>query len=445
MRYGRDGKIYEDNGKFQGINLGADFVAEHEWGINDMLKKFKCNDKLKGLNGKKIEYGRVNNVLDKGWYIITSSDHAIDKENGISETLLSWPTQKLVFNGKEVEVKSGWDSDNFAILTTSFDLYDQLYQAFVNKDIALSVGGRAFFANGGLNILIYSQIPKDVIKETEDKQKKYEENKSKLENSKEYKALISAQKEWKNKYSFSRSTPWDFMYLGDFDGRAGKGKFWLNPENQSHINSGWFTLSDLTDWVNGKGNIPKEGLFEDLKTELSIPLSTWAFNPIHDSDYRKNFRGISFNLWRDRNDPLYPLGKKLSKYDRFYTMDQKMVDLIESRIKRMLVDDMFCQMHVYSFEDCPPEYRTKRYEKFLPTMKDNFQIRQQTKAEVDGMFWMLKLLGYGDFGACNITEGDGIKNLSFWKNRLEYEAEYDFLNLCGKLPEAWKIDFNKEK
>ena len=39
---------------FVAISLGWDRVAEHEWGIKDLLNDFKCKTKKNGLAGFKI-------------------------------------------------------------------------------------------------------------------------------------------------------------------------------------------------------------------------------------------------------------------------------------------------------------------------------------------------------------------------------------------------------
>ena len=41
--------------------------------------------------------------------------------------------------------------------------------------------------------------------------------------------------------------------------KDGELTFWLNPYDQQENNSGWFTLTDLKEWAEGKGKIPMKG------------------------------------------------------------------------------------------------------------------------------------------------------------------------------------------
>lgn len=48
MRRGNDnGWLLDDEGKLIGISLGADFTAEHEWGIKDIQAGFGISSDLK--------------------------------------------------------------------------------------------------------------------------------------------------------------------------------------------------------------------------------------------------------------------------------------------------------------------------------------------------------------------------------------------------------------
>ena len=266
----------------------------------------------------------------------------------------------------------------------------------------------------------------------------------KLEDSKEYKSLIQKQIEWKKRYPFVWHTPWSFIFLGKFNGEIA----WLNPENQKHIKYGWITLQDIKDWVDEKPGkiIPDKGTFENLKFELSIPLNLWAFNPINASVYRQHFKGVSLNYSEETGygwKKIVPYGYKKKNSSNYHPLSDQAIKVIESHIKHLIVDDLFCQLNIYSYKDVEEEIRKKVFEEFICSFpSETFRYRKFIKDEICGFFNALYYLGYGDYDACNIPKGDGIQNLSFWENRLKYEAEYDFLNLCGMLPEDWKINYN---
>ncbi len=49
---------------FVALSLGWDHVAEHEWGIKDLLDDFKCNTKKQGLAAYKInKLAEISDIL----------------------------------------------------------------------------------------------------------------------------------------------------------------------------------------------------------------------------------------------------------------------------------------------------------------------------------------------------------------------------------------------
>ena len=57
------GWIKNDDGEVIGIALGADFCAEHEWGIPSIRNSFKMKDKALGLERWKIRESRIDHII----------------------------------------------------------------------------------------------------------------------------------------------------------------------------------------------------------------------------------------------------------------------------------------------------------------------------------------------------------------------------------------------
>ena len=47
--------IFNEDGTFVGLNLGADYCAEHEWGIRDLEDTFGINRNLVGIKSRTIQ------------------------------------------------------------------------------------------------------------------------------------------------------------------------------------------------------------------------------------------------------------------------------------------------------------------------------------------------------------------------------------------------------
>ena len=55
MRNARNAKVMKIDGHFVGVDLGADYCAEHEWGIKGIRREFKLNDDLVGIDKRITE------------------------------------------------------------------------------------------------------------------------------------------------------------------------------------------------------------------------------------------------------------------------------------------------------------------------------------------------------------------------------------------------------
>lgn len=170
MRNARNAKVMNIDGQFVGFDLGADYCAEHEWGIKGIRREFKLNDNLIGIDKRmitkipdtlfyeKIVYEGMKCsvlVLYPNYY---GNNFKIDKS-----ALRGWELYSYTL--KNDGIVTAWDERSFAILVT--EKYEkelkELYDAFMNLDVAVGVALSEVFKNGGLKFCIKSKMPQDII------------------------------------------------------------------------------------------------------------------------------------------------------------------------------------------------------------------------------------------------------------------------------------------
>jgi len=260
MRRGRDSEFYiDEHGNMIGINLGADFCSEHEWGIKDMANIFNLNDSTDVFG---VEKRRINTIPQSLYF----KEFKIKKEKCFVLMLTNYYYQQPDWSKyknwlpsdlqpySNEDLVCAWDEESFGILVTK--KYEkeikELYQAFLNKDIALGISLGHAFKNGGLSITIISKLPKEIIDNIYEKDKDYFKLQVTAKATGIYELLDKAGKGNFKGY-FALSPRWK-------DENKEEVVFWLNPYDQRNNNSGWYTVNDLKDWIEGKGKIPKNNM-----------------------------------------------------------------------------------------------------------------------------------------------------------------------------------------
>lgn len=304
MRRANDnGFLFEvegDDRRLVGVNLGADYCAEHEWGVKNIYRDFDIgpvrgrrvepfSDPLKegkvgieartitrvaaGVRLLKLDAERVRGKTKApapDWALVYSPHSAWRTPEQDEEALLSQLTRACSFYGDQ-RLATAWDESSFAVRVHADDkpLLERLYQAFMDKDVAIWVGGGHVFQNGGLVLAIVSAIP-------------FEKANTMLEADLDNIRLIEAAAETgiearlkaAGKKWFSLSPHWGskFKTVIDPNKQAAGAKaedvgrtldtkhdvvFWLNPEDHGRNYSAWVTVEDLDQWIQGQGIIPK--------------------------------------------------------------------------------------------------------------------------------------------------------------------------------------------
>jgi hypothetical protein len=281
MRRGYDSELIKDEqGNLLGINLGADYCAEHEWGIDGIKNHFGINidsgekpfaDWWNNLMGVKklpllgIEKRAITKCAElvpgeceisirdyknpkskavkyKISYVGFRPYYSSSKEEGFEKLIKS-----SVYSVSETENVWGWWSEgDFLIASTDKNAIEQLHKALQEVDATISVGGGHVFKNGGLHFMIKSRISDDIVKEVYNQDLDHFNLKKAAVATGIYDKLEKAGKKF-----YALSPRWK-------DEQKKEVVFWLNPQEQHSNNACWASIEDLKDWIKGVGKIPKQ-------------------------------------------------------------------------------------------------------------------------------------------------------------------------------------------
>ena len=261
MRRAHDQDWLIIDGKFVGVNLGADYCAEHEWGIKKLREKFGMKDNVLGIDGRTIT--AVPNLLfykeKKNTVLAFVDDWSFKKIQEDNMVQFKKDVTKGSVLGElslygEQSLATAWDEGTFGILAKTDiagnDLED-LYNAFQQKDVAIWRGGGGVFQNAGLVVAIRSRVPEDAVKLMYDTDLDHKLLKEAAEKTQIHKVLEKAEKRY-----FALSPKW----APDIKDSSGRTKFdvifWLNPMEQDKNRFGWFTVEELEQWAKNEAPIP---------------------------------------------------------------------------------------------------------------------------------------------------------------------------------------------
>jgi hypothetical protein len=279
MRKGfKNGWLLNDQGRTIGINLGADYTAEHEWGIEPTQTAFGLAPK-KDVGTYGIKRRTITKLPDDGIDYATRKPtprlafHMTkEKEPRAALIFCSYDAQQdmdLIFNSKmgarelylnksddrprdrgEQNLATAWSDSDFGILVRGKNYCNRLkeiYDAILKFDAAIWIGGGQVFQNGRLIIAIVSRCPKDGLDKMEECDREIFALKKAANDSGIYDLLKKSDKGY---YALSPKQ-WNKE-------KPGEPLFWLNPMEQNKYNYGWFTLEDLRQWAEDKGPIMME-------------------------------------------------------------------------------------------------------------------------------------------------------------------------------------------
>jgi len=281
MRAGRDnGWLLDEEGRTVGINLGADYCSEHEWGIKGTRQAFgltpdedvstvgidrRTMTRLpppctwRSEHNESIYFEKTKKRPPTAALIFSDHGHAKNLAEGAlgkakinhNELFLSDPDSRWS-KGRECNLATAWSEGDFGILVRDKDYCNRLqeiWNSMQKMDIAIWVGGGQMFQNAGLIVAIRSRCPQEGIVKMLEADKERFALKKAAEESGIFDLLKTADKRW---YALSPKR-WN-------PDKPAEPLFWLNPCEQQKYCSGWFNLDDLRAWAEDKGRIIKQGV-----------------------------------------------------------------------------------------------------------------------------------------------------------------------------------------
>jgi hypothetical protein len=254
MRRGNDnGFVFGDDGTLAGVSLGADFTAEHEYGIRGIRRAFGLDDAALGIAKRTITKHPVQWYANKTMAGFSTYERrwdnapiTIEDVMRIGEVKEPWKSR---FGKKEIydaKLQTAWDEDGFCAFSADPDEQVHLktiFDALRADDAIIMLGGRnGWIGNRGLRIGILSQMPR-TVKDTL------------LAADQEYIRLTKAFADTGIEEKLRKAGCRWFALSPRFD-EDGSIRVWLNPVEQQKNNHGWFSIADLELWAEGKGPVP---------------------------------------------------------------------------------------------------------------------------------------------------------------------------------------------
>lgn len=261
MRRGDRNGWIEGSGRFVGINLGADFCAEHECGIGPLKG-------ILGIDGATSMYSRERPVYKEPPGLprlkITKHDAVKLYEAGDFAALVCtvpWIHENIAKVGipkglsselrirEDKKLATAWSENDFGICGYGADAerIKELAKAFEADNVAVWLGGRILLENAGLVICIVDRVPEEAAR----KLRESHEDADKLRKASDATGIIERLERAGRRY-YACVPRWK----SEDQKSAYPVVYFLNPMEQHENNYGWFTVEALDAWIEGKGPIP---------------------------------------------------------------------------------------------------------------------------------------------------------------------------------------------
>lgn len=249
MRNSYNGKFIFGNDGLIGINLGADYCSEHEWGIRDIGYYLGINPEAEfGLARRK-----TNQVKNLSWYENNKIAGLMLYPFYSEEDRMNWkPRDGFSYSDKEKSFYAGWSGTGLRILADkptkkiksekTIERIKLIYDALNSINAVVWLGGGGVFENAGLCIGIVDKMPQDIFDSWAKVDKERFDVKVAFEKTGIEKLLADAGKRY---IALSPSM------------HNGKLKAWLNPREQDKYEYGLFTIGELKLWAKDQGRVMK--------------------------------------------------------------------------------------------------------------------------------------------------------------------------------------------
>lgn len=266
MRKGRDNGFIVMNGVFVGVSLGADYCAEHEWGIEKLHNAWGIpytDESKPGLLRRTVtkmptSYTSFLNIKTP-LLLCLSYDFDLKTPEGTEKVKEHYTKKHMELHLSKGfkdypadELATAWSDSDFGIMATAAhkDKLKELDGALRTGNAAMFLGGGQVFQNAGLRIVIASRVPEEGKKLLLDG----DLDSFKLKAAAKATGIEDVLKKAAKGY-FALSPRW--ATADDKERTAHPVKYWLNPFQQDQNNFGWFTVEELQQWAENTGPVPK--------------------------------------------------------------------------------------------------------------------------------------------------------------------------------------------
>lgn len=242
----------------EGINLGFDFCAEHEQGIEDIYRILGIPPQTKPMG---LEAVRVNNV-DSDKVVLVEDEQIIllvHKDNYYKEKLLrnregflrSLISTYYMENRENRDFDAAWDHNGFCIISKNEDvvkMVKSIHENMFKKNLYCILSPSSWIGTG-LTLLIADAVSEDIKKEELKADIAFFRLQKKFNKTKIVERIKKAGLRYYALYPSSRIVDENSKF---------KFKVFLNPAEQHKYKFGWFTIEELKEWTLGRGPVIKD-------------------------------------------------------------------------------------------------------------------------------------------------------------------------------------------
>jgi hypothetical protein len=270
MRRGNEPHFVFHNDQLIGVNLSADYCAEHEIGIKDLRQMLKL--------GKKDGRGFDKSVIMDPSCLFTREYQLVDREGRKSKKLIylalfamdGWSREhhlkpEATLDGElrpygDTELCGAWSDRDLGVLvkkgTDAETHLKEIILACQYGDGMICFGSQMRdnpFERAGLCIMIRSRIPEEWQQAAIEEEDEENRLKRAWEDAGGPQVMEQLKKAGKGWYALGTR-------IAELDRGDGTKALcsWLNPMEQRLYESCWVTVDDLRDWLNGTGKIVKK-------------------------------------------------------------------------------------------------------------------------------------------------------------------------------------------
>lgn len=260
--------IVDGRGNKVGIATGADYCAEHEWGIKPLRSALGMDDALLGADRYRIrEWShsvRFDTQKNTNWIVgVLNFGEAAIRPLTVP-LVLFWRKTGQHTPCENHSLFCEWDETGCRIVVQGEDnvaLLQKLYADIQGGNGFLMLAGSSNpFSRSGLTIIGMNDIPDEqkrkILAAHEDFQRLTEASVATG-----IERLLQATHTNAFRYPESGCRWYALSPRWAHPQEQSRTKYavvyWLNPQSQDQLNAGWFTVEELTQWAQGTGPVIK--------------------------------------------------------------------------------------------------------------------------------------------------------------------------------------------